>query len=58
MPYAAKLYIYLFFAELLIVLAAALWLRHLPGVVWMSIGAVYIVAVISFGRWLFGRKEL
>jgi hypothetical protein len=58
MPYALKLYIYLFVWFTTAAVLAARWLHDFSASIILTFSAVYAVLMILFGRWLFGRKAL
>ena len=58
MPYAVKLYAYIFVANVLAVVIVARWVKPFGFMVSMAFGLVFTYLTIVTGRWLFGRKEL
>ena len=58
MPYAVKLYAYLFVANVLAIVIVARWVSAFGFMVSMAIGLVFAYLTIVTGRWLFGQKEL
>jgi hypothetical protein len=58
MPYALKLYTYLFVWFTAVAVLAARWLHDFSASFVLTFSAAYAVLMILFGRWLFGRKEL
>ena len=59
MLYTIKLYAYFFWANMPAVVVANRWMSGfaLP-LLLIALTLVYSYAVIRFGRWLFGRKNL
>jgi len=58
MPHAAKLYAYIFVANVLAVVIVVRWLQPFGFVANMAFGLVFAYLTIVTGRWLFWRKEL
>jgi hypothetical protein len=57
-PYAAKLYAYIFVANVLAVVIVVRWVKPVGFMVSMAFGLAFGYLTIVTGRWLFGRKEL
>lgn len=58
MPYAVKLYAYIFVANVLTIVIVARWLHPFGFVASLAFGLVFAYLRIVTGRWVFGRKAL
>jgi hypothetical protein len=58
MPYAVKLYAYIFVANVSAFVIVARWIRPFGFVASIAFGLVYAYLAILVGRWVFGRKRL
>jgi hypothetical protein len=58
MPYAVKLYAYIFLANVLTVVIVVRWAKPFGFLVSMAFSLVFAYLTIVTGRWLLGRKEL
>ena len=58
MPYAAKLYAYVFVANVLAVVIVVRWVKPFGFLASLAFGLVFAYLAILVGRRLLGRKEL
>jgi hypothetical protein len=58
MPYAVKFYVYIFVANVLVVVIVARWIHPFGFVASLAFGLVFAYLTILVGRRVLGRKNL